>query len=48
MFWTRLASGVVLLILAIGAISLGGIPLAMGRFHDCLQGTDKGIKVYGG
>ncbi len=29
MFWTRLASGVVLLILAIGAISLGGIPLAI-------------------
>lgn len=29
MFWTRLASGIVLLILAIGAISLGGIPLAI-------------------
>ena len=28
MFWTRLASGIVLLIIAIGAISLGGIPLA--------------------
>lgn len=29
MFWTRLASGVVLLILAIGTMSLGGIPLAL-------------------
>lgn len=28
MFWTRLASGVVLLILAIGTMSLGGVPLA--------------------
>ncbi len=29
MFWTRLASGIVLLALAIGMISLGGIPLAL-------------------
>ncbi len=29
MFWTRLASGVVLLALAIGTMSLGGIPLAV-------------------
>lgn len=29
MFWTRLASGVVLLILAVGAMALGGIPLAL-------------------
>lgn len=29
MFWTRLASGVVLLAVAIGAMSLGGIPLAL-------------------
>ena len=28
MFWTRLGSGIVLLVIAIGAISLGGIPLA--------------------
>lgn len=29
MFWTRLASGIVLLVIAIGAIGLGGIPLAV-------------------
>ena len=29
MFWTRLASGVVLLILAVGSMALGGIPLAL-------------------
>lgn len=29
MFWTRLASGVVLLAIAIGTMSLGGIPLAV-------------------
>lgn len=29
MFWTRLASGMVLLAVAIGAMSLGGIPLAL-------------------
>ena len=29
MFWTRLASGVVLLILAVGTMALGGIPLAL-------------------
>lgn len=28
MFWIRLASGIVLLVIAIGALSLGGIPLA--------------------
>ena len=28
MFWTRLASGIVLLVIAIGVIGLGGIPLA--------------------
>lgn len=29
MFWTRLASGIVLLVVAIGAMSLGGIPLIL-------------------
>ncbi len=29
MFWTRLASGIVLLAVAVGAVSLGGIPLAI-------------------
>ena len=29
MFWTRLASGIVLVIIALGALSFGGIPLAL-------------------
>ena len=29
MFWTRLASGIVLLLIAIAAMSLGGIPLLL-------------------
>lgn len=29
MFWTRLASGIVLVIIALGALSYGGIPLAL-------------------
>lgn len=38
MFWTRLASGIVLLVIAIGAIGLGGIPLAVLLWAASLTG----------
>ena len=48
MFWTRLASGVVLLALAIGTMSLGGNSsgrFAVGGISDCLPGIDEGIEM---
>ena len=48
MFWTRLLSGIVLLVIALATFSFGNIFLAVPLWLICIQRAYQGIKMCNG